>query len=58
MLLLFGMVLVVVGIVVVAAAVVEGLPHWTSGKASASRAEDPVFESPLRRDFFGVKSSQ
>ena len=33
-------------------------PHWPSGKASASRAEDPVFESRLRRDFFGVKSYQ
>ena len=27
-----------------------------SGKASASRAEDPGFESRLRRDFFGVES--
>ena len=25
-------------------------------KASASRAEDPGFESRLRRDFFGVES--
>ena len=29
------------------------LPRWPSGKASASRAEDPGFESRLRRDFFG-----
>ena len=27
-------------------------------KASASRAEDPGFESRLRRDFFGVESYQ
>ena len=27
-------------------------------KASASRAEDPGFESRLRLDFFGVKSYQ
>ena len=27
-------------------------------KASASRAEDPRFESRLRRDFFGVQSYQ
>ena len=27
-------------------------PRWPSGKASASRAEDPGFESRLRRDFF------
>ena len=27
-------------------------------KASASRAEDPGFESHLRRDFFGVESCQ
>ena len=27
-------------------------------KASASRAEDPGFESLLRRDFFGVESYQ
>ena len=27
-------------------------PHWPSGKASASRAKDPGFESRLRRDFF------
>ena len=27
-------------------------PRWSSGKASASRAEDPGFESRLRRDFF------
>ena len=33
-------------------------PRWPSGKASASRAEDPGFESPLRRDFFGVESYQ
>ena len=31
-------------------------PRWPSGKASASRAEDPGFESRLRQDFFGVKS--
>ena len=28
-------------------------PRWPSGKASASRAEDPWFESCLRRDFSG-----
>ena len=28
-------------------------PHSPSGKASTSRAEDPRFESRLRRDFFG-----
>ena len=27
-------------------------------KASASRAEGPGFESPLRREFFGVESYQ
>ena len=27
-------------------------------KASASRTEDPGFESRMRRDFFGVKSYQ
>ena len=27
-------------------------------KASTSRAEDPEFESRLRRDFFGVESYQ
>ena len=27
-------------------------------KTSASRAEDPGFESRLRRDFFGVESYQ
>ena len=32
--------------------------RWPSGKASASRAEDPGFESRLRRDFFGVESYQ
>ena len=31
---------------------------WPSGKASAARAEDPGFESRLRRDFFGVESYQ
>ena len=31
-------------------------PRWPSGKASASRAEDPGLESRLRRDFFGVES--
>ena len=30
-------------------------PRWPSGKASASRAEDPGFESRLRPDFFGVE---
>ena len=35
-----------------------GSPHWLSGKASTSIAEDPGFESCLRRDFFGVKSYQ
>ena len=33
-------------------------PRWPSGKASASRAEDPGFESRMRRDFFGVESYQ
>ena len=33
-------------------------PRWHSGKASASRAEDPGFEYRLRRDFFGVESFQ
>ena len=33
-------------------------PRWPSGKASASRAEDPGFEFRLRRDFFGVESYQ
>ena len=33
-------------------------PRWPSGKASASRAEDPGFESRLRRDFFVVESYQ
>ena len=30
--------------------------RWPRGKASASRAEDPGFESGLRRDFFRVES--
>ena len=29
-------------------------PHWPSGRAFASRAEDPRFEYRLRRDFFRV----
>ena len=33
-------------------------PRWSSGKVSASRAEDPGFESRLRQDFFGVESYQ
>ena len=33
-------------------------PCWPSGKASASRAEGPGFESRLWRDFFGVESYQ
>ena len=33
-------------------------PRWPSGKAFASRAKDPGFESRLRRDFFGVESCQ
>ena len=33
-------------------------PRWPSGKAFASRAEDPGFESRLSRDFFGVESYQ
>ena len=33
-------------------------PRWPSGKASTSRAEDPGFESRLRREFFGVESYQ
>ena len=28
-------------------------PRWPSGKVSALRAEDPGFESRLRRDFLG-----
>ena len=36
----------------------SGPPRWPSGKASASRAEDPGFESRLRRDFFRVESYQ
>ena len=36
----------------------SGTPRWPSGKASASRAEDPGFESRLRRDIFGVESYQ
>ena len=36
----------------------ERPPRWPSGKASASRVEDPGFESRLRRDFFGVESYQ
>ena len=31
----------------------DGPPRWPCGKASASRAEDPGFESPLRWDFSG-----
>ena len=31
---------------------------WPGSKASASRAEDPGFESRLRQDFFGVESYQ
>ena len=30
---------------------VQRPPRWPSGKASGSRAEDPGFESRLRRDF-------
>ena len=33
-------------------------PRWPSGKASTSRAEDPGFESRLRRDLLGVESYQ
>ena len=33
-------------------------PRWPSGKASASRAKDPGFESRLLREFFGVESYQ
>ena len=33
-------------------------PRWPSGKASASRAEDPGFQSRLRRDFLGIESYQ
>ena len=32
--------------------------RWPSDKTSASRAEDPGFESGLRWDFFGVESCQ
>ena len=31
-------------------------PRWPSGKVSASRVEDPGFQSRLSRDFFGVES--
>ena len=31
-------------------------PRWPSGKVSASRAEDPGFESRLCRDFSGTES--
>ena len=31
-------------------------PRWSSGETSASRAEDPGFESHLLRDFFEVES--
>ena len=37
----------------VAAVFQEGPPRWPSGKASASRAEDPGFESRLRRFHMG-----
>ena len=33
-------------------------PRWPSGRASASRAEDPGFESRLRWDFSRVESYQ
>ena len=33
-------------------------PRLPSGRAFVSRAEDPRFESRLRRDFFGVESYQ
>ena len=33
-------------------------PRSPSGKASASRTEDPRFQSLLRRNFFGVESFQ
>ena len=33
-------------------------PRWPSGKVSASREEDPGFESRLLRDIFGVESYQ
>ena len=33
-------------------------PRWPSGKASASRAKEPEFESRLRRDFSGVEPYQ
>ena len=33
-------------------------PRWPSGKASVWRAEDPGFESRLRRDFVGVELYQ
>ena len=32
----------------------EQPPRWPSGQASASRAEDPGFESRLRLDFSGL----
>ena len=43
---------------VVCWSVAIGPSRWPSGKASASRAEDPGFKSRLRRDFFGVESYQ
>ena len=44
--------------VCVCACVCIAPPHWPSGKASASRAEDPGFESRLSWDFFVVESYQ
>ena len=38
--------------------VLQATASLIKGKASASRAEDPEFESCLRRDFFGVESYQ
>ena len=45
-------------IVAVVVIIMTTPPRWPSGKASASRAEGPGFESRLRRDFFGVESYQ
>ena len=41
-------------VVLADSSLMNGPPCWPSGKASASRAKDPGFESLLRRDFFGV----
>ena len=58
---MFALPVVVVGFFVFFFAVVTSISNRLVGlvvKASASRAEDPVFESRLHRDFSGVKSYQ